>query len=385
MNTSLHDTDLPSEMDTPVILIVDDNPANLGIIVDYLEEYGFTILVARNGESGLDKARYAQPDLILLDVMMPDIDGFETCQRLKSDSQTQDIPVIFMTALHETQHKVRAFEAGAVDYVTKPLHQEEVLARVTTHLKIRDLTRNLQHTNRQLSKVNADKDKLFAILAHDLRGAFSPLMLSAEVLARHSGALNMAQVTKTSQSIYHSVQQIYNLLENLLQWAQMQLGHLDYEPLFLDFSQTVERTINLTSAVATTKGIHLQNLLPPRLIAYGDRNMLDVVVRNLLTNALKFTPNNGTVIVSATGQSELFIEIAITDTGVGISPENLAKLLQVGSHYSTPGTNKERGSGLGLMLCQEMMVQNGGKLRIESEVNKGTTVYLTLPTKPKIN
>ena len=137
-----------------VILVIDDNPTNLGVLVDYLEESGFEIIVARNGEMGLKRAQVAQPDMILLDVMMPGIDGFETCRRLKTDESTFEIPVIFMTALSSTEDKVKGFEVGGVDYVTKPIQYKEVLARVTTHLRLRDLTRKLQGTNQELCRAN---------------------------------------------------------------------------------------------------------------------------------------------------------------------------------------------------------------------------------------
>ena len=136
------------------ILIVDDTPVNLKVIVDYLESYGFGIRIARSGESALQRAQYNQPDIVLLDVLMPGMDGFETCHRLKADETTRDIPVIFMTSLTSTEDKVQGFEVGAVDYVTKPLHQEEVLARITTHLRLRDLTLSLQEKNKQLEVVN---------------------------------------------------------------------------------------------------------------------------------------------------------------------------------------------------------------------------------------
>jgi serine phosphatase RsbU (regulator of sigma subunit)/CheY-like chemotaxis protein len=136
------------------ILIIDDNPTNLGVIVDYLEEYGFDIIMARNGEIGLKRAKIILPNMILLDVMMPGIDGFETCRRLKADENTKDIPVIFMTALESTEDKVKGFEVGGVDYVTKPIQHEEVLARLTTHLHIRNLTLKLQKSNEALSDAN---------------------------------------------------------------------------------------------------------------------------------------------------------------------------------------------------------------------------------------
>ncbi|MCI0396129.1 MAG: response regulator, partial [Chloroflexi bacterium] len=187
---------LPEQLDFHhyTILIVDDNPTNLGVVFDYLEQYGFTLLVAQSGESGLQKAEYARPDIILLDVMMPDLDGFETCRRLKSNDKTSDIPVIFMTALGDIESKLKGFEVGAVDYVTKPLHQAELLARIATHLRLRQLTHDLQQANDELQKLNANKDKFFSIVAHDLRGPFAPLLMRAQMLARQSGKLSQEKM-----------------------------------------------------------------------------------------------------------------------------------------------------------------------------------------------
>jgi DNA-binding response OmpR family regulator len=133
---------------------VDDNSTNLGVLTEYLEEQGFEVLSAEDGYMGLEIAQFAQPNLILLDVMMPGIDGFETCRRLKANDKTQDIPVIFMTALESTKDKVNGFKVGGVDYITKPVQQEEVLARISTHLRIQDLTQKLQQSNHDLSKAN---------------------------------------------------------------------------------------------------------------------------------------------------------------------------------------------------------------------------------------
>ena len=136
------------------ILLVDDNPTNLELVVDYLEDYGLTILVSQDGESAFNRAKYAIPDLILLDVMMPGIDGFETCRLLKADAKTKDIPVIFMTALSGTEERVQGFKVGAVDYVIKPIQQQEVLARIELHLKLSSLNKNLEEKNQNLTQKN---------------------------------------------------------------------------------------------------------------------------------------------------------------------------------------------------------------------------------------
>ncbi len=167
-------TDFNSQKYT--VLIVDDTPTNLGVVADYLESCGFEIMMAQSGEKALKRVRYARPDIILLDVMMPGLDGFETCRRLKADEVSQDIPVIFMTALVNTEDKVKGFEVGAVDYVTKPLQQEEVLARITTHLRIRDLTLSLQKANESLAELNSSKDQFFSSIAQDLREPFNTLL-----------------------------------------------------------------------------------------------------------------------------------------------------------------------------------------------------------------
>jgi len=227
------------------ILIVDDNPTNLGVISDYLKDYGFRILTARTGKTALKRVKYAPPDIILLDVMMPGMDGFATCQRLKADEKTSDIPVIFMTALAGEEDKVKGFRVGAVDYVTKPLHHDEVLARITTHLRIQNLTRKLQEKNtrlheistelektneallkkaeeakekaQELIRINASKDKIFSVVAHKLQGPFQSLLSLSETLAEKPDGLNVDDIRDIGENINNSVKNIYNLLDNMLQ------------------------------------------------------------------------------------------------------------------------------------------------------------------------
>ncbi len=157
------------------LLIVDDNPTNLSVLFDYLSAYGFRILVAPDGETGIRRAKQARPDLILLDVMLPGINGFETCARLKADQDTREIPVIFMTALASTEDKVRGLEAGAVDYVTKPIQQAEVLARITTHLRIRDLTQSLRDANAHILRLNRELEDKVRERTAELRRAYELL------------------------------------------------------------------------------------------------------------------------------------------------------------------------------------------------------------------
>ncbi len=364
------------------LLIVDDTPANLGVVVDYLESYGFMIMAARNGETALKRVQHALPDIILLDVMMPGLNGFETCQRLKLDEATKDIPVIFMTALSSIEDKVKGFEVGGVDYVTKPLQQEEVLARITTHLRLRDLSQSLEKANAKLTELNATKDKFFSIVAHDLKGPFQPLLGMAELLPIIADTAGPQEIKEIGESIYRSAKGVHNLLENLLQWSRMEQGHMEHWPISLDLEQLAKQNMALLADNASDKKICLQNRVVKETFVYADENMLDTVMRNLVSNALKFTPNGGEVTISAKPSNLLpeFIEVSVSDTGSGISKEDLNKLFKLEVHHSTTGTAHEQGTGLGLIICKEMVEKNRGQIWIESKVEQGTVVSFTIPT-----
>ncbi len=382
-----------------IVLIVDDNATNLGVAADHFREHGFRIMTATNGELGLKRAKLGHPDIILLDVMMPDIDGFETCRRLKADSATQDIPVIFMTALANVEDKVKGFEVGGVDYITKPFQHEEVLARVTTHLRIRDLAHSLQSANQELTeltqslqKANADKDKFFSIVAHDLKGPFMPLLGNLEFLIEMAETSPPLETKKMGESAYLSAKNVYNLLENLLQWARLEQGRMEHQPVIFNLRLIAEQVIDLLEANAVAKGLVLQNNVPPGVLVYADENMLSTVVRNLTSNALKFTSRGGQVTISSQMPAVMsqktdsllptsysLVEVSVTDTGVGVSQTDAAKLFKIEVHHSTIGTAKEKGTGLGLIICKEMVEKNGGQIWVESEVGKGTAVKFTVP------
>jgi len=362
------------------VLIIDDNPTNLGVIADYLDEYDFEIITARRGEEGIERAIYAQPDIILLDIMMPGIDGFETCSQLKANELTTHIPIIFMTALSGEADKVRGFDVGAVDYVTKPLQQREVVARLHTHLSIQTQAKQLQEQAQELQALNRSKDKFFSIVAHDLRGPFMPMLGNAELMHEMAEDLPRESLKDMSRDIYVSGQRIMDLLENLLQWSRIQLGSMKYDPELITLQQVVIKNIDLLTANAKEKNIKLINQIDDELTVYADMNMLHTIVRNVTNNAIKFTPVDGQITVSAYLNKQQ-IRIAVTDTGVGISPEDKEKLFKIDVHHSTFGTARETGTGLGLIMCKEMVEINGGEIWLESELGKGTTVNFTIPIK----
>ena len=368
-------------MHKATILVIDDNPAELGGVLDQLMLAGFKTLVAPSGERALQQLEHVQPDLILLDVLMPGIDGFETCARLKANDATKDIPVIFITVLTDTLDKIKGFELGGVDYITKPFQHEEVIARVNTHLTIRRFQKQLEEQNARLRELNARKDKFLSMIAHDLRSPFSSLRGLIQFTAENIGEWDKSKLEEVIKLLDISTENLYALIENLLTWSRIQRGVIEYQPRSLDLREVVVRNINLIKTIAEQKEITIKNNIKASLPAYGDTNMIDAVVRNLLSNALKFTHPGGSVSVTAT-QDTQFVKISVTDTGIGLSKKNIAKLFRIDDRYKQLGTAREKGTGLGLLLCKEFIEKNGGKIGVESKVDKGSTFFFTLPKNP---
>ncbi len=382
-----------------VILAVDDTPENLGVLFDYLDQFGFTVLLVQNGENALKQAEDNLPDLILLDIMMPDLNGFEVCQRLKANERTKDIPVIFMTALSDTVDKVRGFAVGGVDYITKPLQHEEVLERVRTHTTIRRLQRELlekntilqqyvellaeknaelDEKNAQLEEVNASKDRFFSIISHDLRSPFVGLLGLTQLISEEFENYSREKLHTIITKLYKSTENLYALIENLLTWSRLQRGMIEWHPQPIIVRDAIQRTINVLTSNAEQKDIELRNAVVKENVGYADAKMLDTVLRNLVSNALKFTGQGGNITVSAEEHDKM-LTISVADTGIGIGPEHVPKLFRIDSKYTRTGTANERGTGLGLILCKEFVERNGGTIRIESEEGVGTTFSFTVP------
>jgi len=334
---------------------------------------------------------------------MPEMDGYQVCEHLKADEQTRDIPVIFISSLNGTLDKVKAFSVGAVDYITKPFQAEEVVARVDTHLALRNLHKNLQAevlrrrqaeeelqelnqqlqaTNQQLQEANTSKDKLFSIIAHDLRNPFTALLGLTEALVEDCEHYEKERLKVMLGRLHTSSEKVYALLTNLLEWSRLERGLIEPDPKEISLKQIAEHNIRLFATSTEQKQIALRNLVPEGTTAYADFNMMNTVFRNLLSNALKFTDTGGTIEVSGR-QEKNVVEIVISDTGIGMNKECLEKLFRIDTKCTRPGTTGEIGTGLGLILCKELVEKNGGTIRVESEEGEGTTFTFTLPTMPK--
>ena len=365
-----------------LILIVDDNLDNLKVLGAFLKKNGYNPAIAQNGTKALEFVQKKLPDIILLDIMMPDIDGFEVCRRLKHNTLTQEIPIIFLTAKMETQAVIEGLELGAVDYVTKPFNYKELSTRIRTHLELKVTKEKLNQTVLELKQANATKDKFFSIIAHDLGNLFNSLLNFSFILMEQKEQLNHDKTAKFVHHIFQASNKGYSLLKNLLEWARLQTGKIELTPIRINFKSIVYKNIMLLSDHAEAKQIQMVSTIG-NLFVWGDENMLDTIMRNLLSNAIKFTPENGTITIFAK-EYDNWAEISIADTGVGIKTSDLDKLFRLDINHTTIGTVQEKGTGLGLILCKEFIEQNGGSIGVESEEGKGSRFYIRLPSSPAI-
>ena len=369
----------------PKILIVDDKPENLFALNKLLQGLKITVFQAQSGVEALNLCLTEEFCVAVVDIQMPEMDGYELVELLRSNKTTATLPVIFVSAIYSDEyHHRKGYDAGAVDFLSKPFVPEILLSKIKVFIELYQQRQALQKANLTLTKLNADKDKFFSIIAHDLRGPFNALLGNAQLLAVKPESLKPDELQEMSQSIYRSAKAVYQLLDSLLIWAQLQQegGGMKCQPEPIELNSLTEETLAVLEQTAVQKEIALSNTIPANYWVQADRLMLETIIRNLVGNALKFTPRGGQVTV--TGKNGLesragWVKVSVQDTGVGMSQADIDRLFRLDASHSTPGTEKEKGSGLGLMICQEMVERNGGQIWVESEEGKGTSVEFTVP------
>jgi two-component system, sensor histidine kinase and response regulator len=356
----------------PLILIVDDVSRNLQVVGSFLREAQCDISVATSGKQALAIAADVTPDLILLDIMMPEMDGFETCRRFKADERTQDIPIIFLTAKTAQEDIVHGFELGAVDYITKPFQRQELLERVRVHVELR-------RSRLELARLVRDKDRLFSIIAHDLRGPLGSFMNIADYVTEHFDELEIDEIKPLFREMRHSSKSVYALLENLLEWSRIQLGTITFNESDFNLDDIVSVVEGVVKVQVQQKDLLFENLVPENILVRADKQMISIVLRNLISNAIKYTPRGGRITIEA--EKDNFasrVTVFVRDTGVGMGEELQRQLFSGGQVNSLPGTEREKGTGLGMMLCKEMISRHGKSLHVESAVGEGSTFSFAL-------
>ena len=381
------------------ILIVDDMPNNLGALLNYLTDFGFEVLVAEDGESAIEQVEYALPDLILLDVLMPGIDGFETCSRLKSNQTTKDIPVIFMTALSDAEDKVKGFSVGGVDYVTKPIQQAEVLARVTTHLSIRNLQQKLQQQNEclqreicdrikieqelqkrtaQLEAANQELEAFSYSVAHDLRNPITSINGYIWVLEEEYASQLDEDGKHYLERVRVATERMEQLIDDILRLSQITRSKMQFDTV--DLSHIAKEIAISLRQTALEREVEF--IIAEGILAQGDEPLLKIVLENLLGNAWKYTRNKlrariefGVFKQGIDTESSLQTYF-VRDDGAGFNMANVDKLF--GAFCRLHGRNEFEGTGIGLATVQRIIHRHGGQIWADGEVNQGATFYFTL-------
>ena len=363
------------------ILIVDDVISNVLLLKVLLGKEKYNILTASGGREAIEITVNQQPDLILLDVMMPEMTGFEVAAHLKNNSKTANIPIIFLTALNSTEDIVKGFQAGANDFITKPFNKEELLVRVNHQISLVAAKRLILEKTEELRRTIVGRDKLYSVIAHDLRSPLASIKMVLNMLvltlSKESLGSEMYQMLEMAN---HSTEDVFSLLDNLLKWTKSQVGKLNVVYMDFDINEVINGVIEIFSLVSASKNIKLVHTSNSPVMVHGDIDMLKTILRNLLSNALKFSYENSQILID-TSISDGMAVISVKDSGKGMSKEDQGRLLKTETHFSSYGTNNEEGSGLGLLLCQDFANKNGGRLWFDSEEGKGSTFYFSVPLK----
>ena len=355
------------------LLIVDDKPINLKMLFAYLRDLNFKVLVAQDGEDALVRVTHAPPDLILLDVMMPHIDGYETCRRLKENEATRDIPVIFMTALSETVDKVKGFEMGAVDYITKPVQHEDVLARITAHLTIRKLQKDLEDKNQLLEQQNAELEAFAHTVAHDLKNPLNGITGFSSMLIYKLASSLDAESLDFLQHIKKSGLNMADIIDSLLLLASSR--QIDVEMTALDMVEIITRVQQrLDYMIKEFQGEIVLSSEWPTALGYAP--WIEAVLANYISNGLKYGGRPPRLELGATPNDEGYIRFWVHDNGDGLTPEQQSQLFVPFTRISQV---RVEGHGLGLSIVQRVISRCGGQVGVESDAGQGSTFYFTLP------
>ena len=360
------------------ILAVDDIATNIMLLKAVLSRAKYKIVTASGGFEALEKVAEVNPDLILLDIMMPDMDGYEVLKRLKADPAHEDIPVIFLTALHNPEDIVKGFKFGASDYISKPFNHEELITRVAHHIYLAAAQRTILQQRDELQATVEARDKMYSVIAHDLRSPIGTLKMVFNMLSINLSADQIGEDSFEMISMGNNItENTFMLLDNLLKWTKSQTGRMNTVFQEVDISEVVLFASKMSDVMAQVKNIEVEYDIPEPITVSCDVDMVKTIMRNLMSNAIKYSQEGGKIVVSVR-ETPTHAAISVRDNGIGIKEEDIAKLLNPETHYTTYGTKNEEGSGLGLQLVQDLTLRNGGELTIESKEGEGSTFTFTI-------
>ena len=358
------------------ILVVDDNPVNVQLLSKMLRERGYTVQGFFSGELALRAVADAPPDLILLDIEMPGMNGYDVCQQLKADEATHGIPVIFISALDETTDKVRAFEAGGVDYITKPFQFREVEARVNTHLQLCRQQKELERSYARLKEAENLRDNLVHMIAHDLRNSLTAVSGYCElVMLKDGNALSEKSVNYLRRS-EESVSSLVRMINTMLDVSRMEAGALKINITPFDLVGTAARVLSDMEIMRGKIDLTLDSPVDFRTVP-ADRELITRVIQNLVGNALKCVATDGWVCVSIE-PGDGVVRVMVKDNGPGIAPEYHQKIFEKFGKADNDSSAANNSTGLGLAFCKLAVEAHKGRIGVESEPGKGSTFWFEL-------
>ncbi len=371
------------------ILIVDDAEPNLVLLSFVLKEEGFNVLKARDGEEAIQKVQSHEPDLILLDILMPGMNGYEVSKRIKS-SEYAAIPIIFLSALNETESKVDAFESGGVDFINKPFKKEEVIARIKTHLFIRKLQKQkegrlrlLKDREIELSKLNKKKDELIRMVSHDIKNPLTGIIGMTQILIEDED-IEAEERKEILDLVYQSAEKLFELVKETLDKESNDVQVQDLNIQETDIIEFCKKSAEKFKNKASLKGIelsvkpHIDELLVP-----FDNDKLSTVLEILITNAIRFTLDGGSIEISIEKHNDDHCLLKVMDTGIGISSEILDNFIIQTENEADKESTFDSGLDLGLDIVQRKIKSHNGNIWVSSEEESGTTFYIELPLQIK--
>lgn len=365
-------TPLLANLSAPArVLVVDDQSANVQLVGSILGKLGYEVVPASDGPTALKRLALRLPDLILLDVLMPEMDGFEVCRRIRENPEWQGIPIIFLSAADDKDLIVRAFDSGGMDYVTKPFSHAELTSRVRTHLA-------LKSARDRLHQLAEDKDELLGILAHDLKSHLAGMQMSAQILRDRTGSLGDTKVTQLCENIGQSSGQLLAFMKEFLANSAAERGFAPKQET-VNLADVIARTVQGYQEAAGRKGLALRVLLPDQgATVCADQNALSQVLDNLLSNAVKFSPPDREISVRVQPNGD-GVECIVQDQGPGFTSEDKARMFRRYVRLSARPTGGEPSTGLGLSIVKKLVEGMGGELSCDSAPGQGARFAVRLP------
>ncbi|MGE3724881.1 MAG: response regulator [Candidatus Sericytochromatia bacterium] len=371
-------------MNEPInVLVVDDIAPNIRLVAGLLGPEGYDVSFANSGKKALEQVLANDFDLILLDIMMPDMDGIAVCKAIKEHPEKRDIPIIFLTGKTDEVSIMTAFETGGVDYLQKPVNPVELVARVKTHLELKKARDTISQTNTELKQALDLKNQFLGLAAHDLRNPLSAVQGYLRLLEMDEATTLGPEAKQFMDSIQHMTQNMLEMINTFLEKAALELGHVELHFLPMDLMASLKPLIQLYREQALQKNqrFHL-HVATPEIWLEADPYRLNQILDNLLSNAIKYTPADGQIDVFFELKGEE-LEIRVKDSGPGFVEEDKSRIFGYFQRLTARPTAQESSNGVGLALTKQMVELHQGHIHVESSFGEGATFIVTLPLHPQ--